>query len=232
MRLFREGVCIFVSLLLIVSMMPLQVLAYTDDNYEGFVPGSFTIEDVPMRSFKSLAEDGTFTTPRNAGSAIYPTSYSSVDKGYITSVKNQGTYGTCWAHGAAASAEASLIKNNGYKTAVDISEFHLAYFQNGDAYDPLDMLKGDRTYSGNGSSTLDMGGSNLCTPFMLARWTGMVDEKKHPEFAYTKASNYLSTAKSNAYKLDFAHLEDSAWVACEDIEDMKYILEIINMCML
>ena len=54
------------------------------------------------------------TKARKIRKATYPSSYSSVDEGYITSVKNQGNYGTCWAHAAMASSEASLIKNNGY----------------------------------------------------------------------------------------------------------------------
>ena len=49
-----------------------------------------------------------------------PEKYDSRDYGYITPVKNQGSYGTCWAHGIIASCEASLIKNNGYPE----SEYH------------------------------------------------------------------------------------------------------------
>lgn len=52
-----------------------------------------------------------------------PTKYSSVDKGYITSVKNQGSHNTCWSFAAMSVMETSLLKN-GYGT-YDLSEEHL-----------------------------------------------------------------------------------------------------------
>ena len=53
----------------------------------------------------------------------FPTKYSSVDKGYVTSVKNQKTHNTCWTFSAMATMETALLKN-GYGT-YDLSEEHL-----------------------------------------------------------------------------------------------------------
>ena len=39
-----------------------------------------------------------------------PSAYDSRTYGYITSVKNQGNYGSCWAHAAVASVESYMIK--------------------------------------------------------------------------------------------------------------------------
>ena len=39
-----------------------------------------------------------------------PAKYSAVEQGYITSVKDQGNWGICWAFSSTAISEASLIK--------------------------------------------------------------------------------------------------------------------------
>lgn len=52
-----------------------------------------------------------------------PAKYSSVDKGYVTSVKNQGSHNTCWTFSAMAALETALLKN-GFGT-YDFSEEHL-----------------------------------------------------------------------------------------------------------
>ena len=49
-----------------------------------------------------------------------PSSYSLVSKGYVTSVKNQSPYGTCWTFATVGSAESSLKKK--YGKDVDLAE--------------------------------------------------------------------------------------------------------------
>ena len=57
-----------------------------------------------------------------------PESYDSRDYGYITPLRNQFYFGTCWAHSILACAEASMIKQGFESTNINYSEKHLAYF--------------------------------------------------------------------------------------------------------
>ncbi|MBQ2061463.1 MAG: hypothetical protein II458_02195 [Oscillospiraceae bacterium] len=57
--------------------------------------------------------------------ASLPSSYSTRDKGWVTSVKNQGENGLCWAFTSCSMMETWLLKN-GYGTH-NLSEMHIAY---------------------------------------------------------------------------------------------------------
>lgn len=133
------------------------------------------------------------TKARKIRKATYPSSYSSVDEGYITSVKNQGNYGTCWAHAAMASSEASLIKNNGYSTSLNLSELHFAYFFYNNAYDEMGLLSGDRTDPNADDGFLDGGGFNYYSMIKLANWTGPIDETKTPLMLIQEQVNHFQS---------------------------------------
>ncbi|MDO5559045.1 MAG: lectin like domain-containing protein [Oscillospiraceae bacterium] len=55
----------------------------------------------------------------------YPVSYDMREYGLVSGIKNQGDNGTCWAFASAGLLETQLIRNN---PLIDISEWHLAYF--------------------------------------------------------------------------------------------------------
>lgn len=57
-----------------------------------------------------------------------PEKYDSREFGYITPVRNQFYFGTCWAHSVLACAEASMVKQGLESTNINYSEKHLAYF--------------------------------------------------------------------------------------------------------
>lgn len=76
-----------------------------------------------QKKFGSLVKKTEIPSESIAIRSSLPAKYSSVDKGYVTSVKNQGSHNTCWAFAAMSVMETALLKN-GFGT-YDLSEEHL-----------------------------------------------------------------------------------------------------------
>ena len=87
-----------------------------------------------------------------------------------TSVKNQGSYGTCWVHAAVASAESSMLQSVPY---IDLSELHSAYY-NYYGYNQLVPQSSDTV------DILGEGGNARMITNLWSQWIGPVNEDKLP----------------------------------------------------
>ncbi|MBQ7169601.1 MAG: putative Ig domain-containing protein [Synergistaceae bacterium] len=114
----------------------------------------------------------------NTKAAEIPAKYDlrNVDgKSYVTSVKDQGSYGTCWAHASIGAIESNLLMK-GLGT-YDLSEMQLAWF----------TFKGNDSSKifGNVSATvlktvLDQGGNSFYPTAMFTRLSGPTTEAEAP----------------------------------------------------
>ncbi|MCR5587122.1 MAG: Ig-like domain-containing protein [Lachnospiraceae bacterium] len=162
-----------------------------------------------------------------------PTAYSSVDEGYVTSVKNQGSFGTCWAFAAVAAMESSLLANNQASIDdLDLSERHLIYFTYNTVADSLGNTAGDTTTSTD-ESYLEVGGTSDMPSYILSSWLGTVDEdnasySELEDIYESCGSDYTSSfySKSNlsddiAYEDDNYHVEQVRQIATSDTDELK-----------
>lgn len=122
MKIAKKLICI--AMVTMLSMSAVNV-AYAEDS-ESITKA----KDNPSQSSNAVKNRAGSLLKKNVVpsesiqvKASLPASYSSVDKGYVTPIKNQGSHNTCWTFAAMSVMESALLKN-GYGT-YDLSEEHL-----------------------------------------------------------------------------------------------------------
>ena len=112
-------------------MVAMLSLSATNAAYADNSQGITKSKDMPAQASKAVQnKTGSLLKKNIVPNTTYmeieeslPTKYSSVENGYVTSVKDQGVSNICWAFSAMSVLESYLIKNN-FGT-YDFSEEHL-----------------------------------------------------------------------------------------------------------
>lgn len=152
---------------------------------------------------------------------------------YITDIKDQGNYSTCWAFSSLSSAESNLIKNYGINAKKIFSPYHLAYFNyyyNKSLLDPLGNRKDKfgnlfRGISSAGNEItnknynyLNIGGNEQMATFTLANGKGFVSEE---DYKYEDAKPNAKLDNDKAFENCGYNLENSIWVAPSESATIK-----------
>ncbi|MEE0914060.1 MAG: C1 family peptidase [Ruminococcus sp.] len=164
------------------------------------------------------SEKTTFNTPLLKSSAL-PSSYNLADEGYVSDIRNQNPYGSCWSFAALASMESNLIKSENADKNIDLSEKHLVYFNyNGaDSSSDKSLFAGKDTYSSLGYSPFLLGGNPLMASTTLMRRYGAVDEEKVPyEFSNGTTVDASFKNESDIYLKDFYFLPETVEFEYDD----------------
>ncbi|MCR4645574.1 MAG: hypothetical protein K5695_09235 [Oscillospiraceae bacterium] len=106
----------------------------------------------------------------------FPAQFDLREKGLVSPVKNQGSYGMCWCFSTLSALEGTLLPQY---PDIDLSEWCAAYYTYSDAFGfPDPEMTGTR-------DILKSGGNGHMLAPLLTRWIGPVQEQAYPFGDYT-----------------------------------------------
>ena len=183
-----------------------------EDNYDD----QSNTEDSSSYSYNEVISENADDVPYYESDVetytAIPSSFE-LNKQLYPDVREQGSYGTCWAFAALGLSEFDLINKNLADKSIDLSELQLAHFVYNSALDPLGGTAGDQSKYYNGSTSysyLDRGGMYEYAVRRLSQWSGAVNESDVP-YNTENINNALNNGldSSYAYSKDVAHLENA-----------------------
>lgn len=179
---------------------------------------------IPDVEVMETSETEALATEGVSEASALPEEYTSP---YVTSIKSQSPYGTCWAFAAMAVSESNIWKKGLADSSIDLAEWQIAYFLGNSVTDPLEGTKGDQVVLKN--NYLHIGGQQRLTTFRLASWVGVTDEKYAPySTVVSDATATLDT--SLAYGKDSYHLENAYWIPMTEQDQIKQLILECGAC--
>ncbi len=191
---------------------------FQEDGYavSGYIDSGFEAESLSAQ-YKEQQTYDLYTD-----NDLLPQSYSAAANGQVSSIKNQGAWGTCWAFSVVAPAENTYKKLYGKEG--NLSETHLVnFFYHDGVAGPDGGLEGDKIIPLSAPKVMQ-GGNNAFTTFAMARWTGIADEALDSSLVYPLEDSYhtkeLEIADEFAYT-DALHMQNAYWINKEDLNSVK-----------
>ena len=150
--------------------------------------------------------------------AVYPAHYKTAS---LPAVRDQESYGVCWAFATMSLVEINLLKKNLVTDDIDLSELHLVNYTYNCVEDKLGGLEGDSNKF-IGDSIMQKGGNVELAANSLEDWEGAVTEATLP---YT--SENIQKVENNqlgdslAYSNTFAHVQNFYKINTSSANDIK-----------
>ena len=172
-----------------------------------------------------------------AAESQYPSKFDlrNVDgKNYVTPVKLQNPFGTCWGFAAICAAETSILGSglgaqDGYDAqTLDLSEKHLTFFATNALNDPSSSQNGEGLWAPErmtASNRLDEGGRSFTATSLFSSGIGPNLESRDPLYRYQGANGWTEKRMVDGEFIDYCFLADDDWSLPEaDRFKQSYVL--------
>ena len=227
------------SAVMVFTTMPFAAFA---DTGAGTGAGANSAYDGPAiralaAQLQDPANDPFRDTSGNSMKAAetYPAKYDLRDLGYVTPVKFQNPFGSCWGFAAIAAAESSILGSglaaqDGYDAnSLDLSEKHLVYFVSQPINDKTDPQYGEGTHVEAGVTLADQingGGLPFMATSLFASGTGPVLEERDPLLKYMGKNGWTDKRTVNGKVVDYCYDDEDDWSLPDDMRfKQSYVLK-------
>lgn len=138
---------------------------------------------------------------------------------FMSGVRDQGSYGTCWAHAVVASAESNLLMQGytGYENLSELQLVNFTYIRNSEVAAAGGGTAGDvvsHETTGNSGNVLQYGGAAAHAITAMSAWLGLVQEETLP---------YTDNAHINSI---LAGTMDAAYARSQNVAHLDYAYEV------
>ncbi|MBQ7203943.1 MAG: hypothetical protein IJS03_08035 [Eubacterium sp.] len=188
---------IIMVIAMVLTMAPITAIAN-----EGKADGKNAVKKIAEQVQDKSNDPFNYRTKaelKKANAKTYPESYDlrnvdtdgdeTGDTSFVTPVKFQNPFGTCWGFAAIAAAESSILADGlaADSNTLDLSEKHLVYFLSKAIEDKNHPQYGEGTHYLEGITLQDQlngGGVPFFATSLFASGIGPVLESENPDFAY------------------------------------------------
>lgn len=167
---------------LVLAAMPMAAFAEAEEEPVAAVTGGTAVEisgDYIYEPGQSIGIPASVTERSSMRTDGLPAAYSSVTAGRTGAVKDQGSYGTCWAMATASIAETTLYENEKLSSIPTLSAMSVAGFLYQTSADPLGNASKDTITLGEGYKRL-RGANEYTVMFSSAAWDNITEEAALP----------------------------------------------------
>ncbi|MBQ3281453.1 MAG: hypothetical protein IJH41_03495 [Eubacterium sp.] len=235
----KKLLVLMLSVIMVITMMPVSVSARTDEGTSGngdvFARIRAQVSDPSHDPF-----DYTDKADRSRAlklAAEYPDKYDLRDvdgQSYVTPVKFQNPFGTCWGFAAIAAAESSILgsglaaEDGLDASTLDLSEKHLAYFLNKAIDDPSNPQNGEGTHADDDvtvSDLLNTGGMPFNATSLFASGIGPNLESRDELFIYKGKNGWTEKRTVGNDVIDYCYDDEDDWSIPEEYRfKQSYVL--------